>query len=153
MNILGKWRAVLAGMPDTSQVMRDRRMLVAEFIADLASGESRTDLIMRAFDDLRTARIELHEISEEDQKAREALKIREVGMLLSGAIIGKNAETRAAELKNGCTMELAAVEAARVKKGEAQLRMDLASMRVQELQWQIRNDQAIADLDAQGYVA
>jgi uncharacterized membrane protein len=114
---------------------------------------TREEQIQSAFEDLRTARIELHEISEEDHKAREALKIREAELLLSGAIVGKNAETRAAELKNGCAMELAAVEAARVKKGEAQLRTDLASMRVQELQWLVRNDQAIADLDAQGYVA
>ncbi len=106
---------------------------------------TREDQIQRAFEDLRTARIELHEVSEEDLKAREALKIREVELLLSGAILGKNAETRAAELKNGCTMELAAVEAARVKKGEAQLRMDLASMRVQELQWLIRNERAEID--------
>lgn len=114
---------------------------------------TREESICNAFEDLRTARTELHEISEEDLKAREALKIREAMLLLSGAIVGKNAETRAAELKNGCTMELAAVEATRIKKGEAQLRAGLASMRVQELQWQIRNDQAIADLDAQGYVA
>lgn len=114
---------------------------------------TREEQIQRAFGDLRTARIELHEVSEEDLAAREALKIREAGLLLSGAIIGKNVETRAAELKNGCTMELAAVEAARVKKGEAQLRADLVSMRVQELQWLVRNDQSIADLDAQGYVA
>ncbi|MCK9571221.1 hypothetical protein M0R72_19890 [Candidatus Pacearchaeota archaeon] len=106
---------------------------------------TREEQIQRAFKDLRTARTELHEVSEEDLKAREALKIREAGLMLSGAIIGKNAETRAAELKNGCTMELAAVEAARVKKGEAQLRMDLASMRVQELQWLIRNEQAEID--------
>lgn len=105
---------------------------------------TRAEQIQRAFDDLRDTRIELHEVSEADLAAREALKIREAELLLSGAIIGKNAETRAAELKNGCKEELAQVEKMRALKGQVQLRMDLASMRVQELQWLVRNDQAIA---------
>jgi hypothetical protein len=119
-------------------------------MCEKATEPTREQQIQRAFEDLRIARIELHEISEEDLKAREALKIREANfreanLLLSGAIIGKNAETRAAELKNGCKEELEAVEKMRIKKGEAQLRMDLASMRVQELQWLVRNDQANID--------
>lgn len=107
--------------------------------------ESRELQIQRAFEDLRTARIELHEVSETDLKAREALKIRESNLLLSGTITGKNAETRAAEIKNNCTVELAAVEKNRIQKAEAQLRADLANMRVQELQWLIRNEQAEID--------
>jgi len=113
---------------------------------------TREKQIQRAFEDLRAARIGLHEVSEEELKAREALKIRESDLLLSGAIIGKNAETRAAELKNGCKNELEAVEKMRALKGQVQLGADLASMRVQELQWLVRNDQSIADLSAQGYV-
>lgn len=104
------------------------------------------DEIIRAYDDLRTARIELYEVSEAELAAREALKTRESDLLLSGAIIGKNAETRAAELKNGCKEELAEVERMRALKGHVQLRADLASMRVQELQWLIRSDQAAADV-------
>jgi len=115
--------------------------------------DSREDQITRAFECLRTARAELHDASEKDLAARTALKQREAALLLSGAIIGKNAETQDAQLKEGCKEELAAVEAARLEKAEAQLRMDLAGMRVQELQWLIRNDQATADLDARGYVA
>jgi hypothetical protein len=113
---------------------------------------TREEQIQRAFDDLRDARIELHEISEADLVAREALKIREAELLLSGAIIGKNAETRAAELKNGCKEELAEAERMRALKTHAQLRMDLASMRVQELQWIVRNDQATADLFQTSYI-
>jgi len=114
--------------------------------------ETREDQIKRAYEDLRTARIEMHEASEKDLAARTTLKQKEAALLLSGAIVGKNAETRDAQLKEGCKEEMGAVEAARLEKAEAQLRMDLASMRVQELQWLIRNDQATADLDARGYV-
>jgi len=114
--------------------------------------ETREDQIKRAYEDLRTARIEMHEVSERDLAARTALKQKEAALLLSGAITGKNAETRDAQLKEGCKEELEAVEAARLEKADAQLRQDLASMRVQELQWLIRNDQATADLDARGYV-
>jgi hypothetical protein len=97
------------------------------------------DQIKRAYEDLRTARIEMYGASEKDLAARTALKQKEAALLLSGAIIGKNAETRDAQLEEGCKGELEAVEAARLEKAEAQLRMDLASMRVQELQWLIRN--------------
>ncbi len=114
--------------------------------------ETREDQIKRAYEDLRTARIEMHEASEKDLAARTTLKQKEAALLLSGAIVGKNAETRDAQLKEGCKEELEAVEAARLEKADAQLRQDLASMRVQELQWLIRNDQATADLDARGYV-
>ena len=114
--------------------------------------DSREDQIKRAYEDLRTARIEMHEVSERDLAARTALKQKEAALLLSGVIVGKNAETRDAQLKEGCKEELEAVEAVRVEKADAQLRQDLASMRVQALQWLIRNDQATADLDARGYV-
>jgi hypothetical protein len=114
-------------------------------MCEKSTEENREEQIQRAFEDMRDARIELHEISEADLAAREALKIREAELLLSGAIIGKNAETRAAELKNGCKEELIQAEKKRALKVQVQLRMDLASMRVQELQWLIRNDQACAD--------
>jgi len=113
---------------------------------------SRDDQIKRAYEDLRTGRIEMHEVSERELAARTALKQKEAALLLSGAIIGKNAETRDAQLKEGCKEELEAVEAMRIEKANAQLRSDLASMQVQELQWLIRNDQVIADLDERGYV-
>jgi hypothetical protein len=109
--------------------------------------EPREDQIKRAYEDLRTARIEMHEVSERDLVARTTLKQKEAALLLSGAIIGKNAETRDAQLKEGCKEELVAVEAARLEKAEAQLRMDLAGIRVQELQWLIRNDQVTAVMD------
>ena len=121
-------------------------------MCEKSTESTREEQIRRAFEDLRTTRIELHEVSEEDLKVREALKTRESDLLLSGAIIGKNAETRAAELQNGCKNELEAVEKMRARKGQIQLRMDLASMRVQELQWLVRNDQATADLFQISYI-
>ena len=139
------WKKRLATMPDATEAQRAERRLVMEFISDQADAPSR-DEIIRAYDDLREARTELHEVSEAELAAREALKTRESDLLLSGAIIGKNAETRAAELKNGCKNELAEVERMRALKGHVQLRQDLASMRVQELQWLIRNDQVLAEM-------
>ncbi len=109
--------------------------------------EPREDQIRRAFEDLRTARVEMHEASEKDLEARMGLKQKEAALLLSGAIIGKNAETRDAQLKEGCKGELEAAETTRLEKAEAQLRMDLAGIRVQELQWLIRNDQVTAVMD------
>jgi type II secretory pathway component PulC len=79
-------------------------------------------------------------------EAKKILKIRESDLLLSGAIIGKNAETRDAQLAEGCKEERARLEEIQAKKAKAQLQNDLAIMETDELQWQIRNDQAIAGL-------
>lgn len=106
----------------------------------------RGERIISAYEDLRTARIEMAEITEKEIAAKDALKHREADLLLSGAIIGKNAETRDAQLKEGCKMELEAVEAVRKQKAEVQLRQDIAAMNVQELQWLVRSEQAAADL-------
>ena len=76
--------------------------------------DSREDQIKRAYEDLRTARIEMHEVSERDLAARTTLKQKEAALLLSGAIVGKNAETRDAQLKEGCKEELEAVGGKRV---------------------------------------
>lgn len=113
---------------------------------------NRENQITEAFQQLRACHQNLHAISEKDLGARTALKRKESELLLSGAIIGKNAETRDAQLKEATKEECQRCEELRQEKGEAQLQFDLASMRVQELQWLIRNDQAIADLDARGYV-
>ena len=108
--------------------------------------------IKAAFAALIAARQALYDGSEKELAAKTALKKREAALLLSGAIIGKNAETRDAQLKEGCKMELEAVEAIRKEKAEVQLRQDLASINVQELQWLVRNDQAIAGLGEAGYL-
>lgn len=97
--------------------------------------------IKAAFAALMAARQALCEGSEKELAAKAALKKREAALLLSGAIIGKNAETRDAQLKEACQMEIAALEGAEAEKRLLQCRFDLASMAVQEIEWQIRNDQ------------
>ena len=107
--------------------------------------------IKAAFAALAAARQALYDGSEKELAAKIALKKREAALLLSGAIIGKNAETRDAQLKEGCKMEIATLEGAEAEKRLLQCRFDLANMAVQEIQWIVRNDQAIADLDRQGF--
>jgi hypothetical protein len=114
----------------------------------MESNVSREGQIVEAFQWLRESHQNLHEISERDLAARTALKRKESELLLSGAIIGKNAETRDAQLKEATKEECQTCEDLRQLKGEAQLRMDLANMKVQELMWLVRNDQAISDLGA-----
>lgn len=109
--------------------------------------------IKAGFAALRAARQALYDGSEKELAARMALKRREASLLLSGAIIGKNAETRDAQLKEGCQAEIAKLEAAETEKRLLQCRYDLANITVSEIQWQIRNDQAIADLSTRGYVS
>ncbi len=112
----------------------------------------RDQRIEEAYRELRAARRHLHDISEVEFRTREILKRKEAELLLSGAIIGKNTETRDAQLKEATKMECQHCEDMRKQKGWAQLRMDIAVMTVPELQLLVRNDQAIADLDARGYV-
>lgn len=106
--------------------------------------------IKAAFAALMAARQALYEGSEKELTVRAALKKREAALLLSGAIIGKNAETRDAQLKEGCKMEISALEGAEAEKRLLQCRFDLASMAVQELQWLIRNEIIEYDQDGGG---
>ena len=96
--------------------------------------------IKEAFAALMAARQALYDGSEKELAAKMALKKREAALLLSGAIIGKNAETRDAQLKEGCQMEIAALEGAEAEKRLLQCRFDLSSMAVEEIRWRIRND-------------
>lgn len=96
--------------------------------------------IKAAFAALMAARQALYEGSEKELAAKAALKKREAALLLSGAIIGKNAETRDAQLKEGCQMEIATLEGAEAEKRLLQCRFDLAGMVVDEIRWRIRND-------------
>lgn len=143
------WKKRLAAMPDATEAQRAERRLVMEFIADRADAPTR-DEIIRAYDDLRTARIELHEVSEAELAAREALKAAESAVLLKYAAnpkdLGGNEAARSATIRDLTAKELAEVERMRALKGHVQLRADLASMGVQELQWLIRADQAAADV-------
>ena len=96
--------------------------------------------IKAAFAALMAARQALYEGSEREVTAKTALKKREAALLLSGAIIGKNAETRDAQLKERCQMEIGTLEGAEIEKRLLQCRYDLASIVVDEIRWRIRND-------------
>lgn len=128
LTVKGSYQALLA---------LERRMI------DMVKEEE----IKAAFVALKTARQALYDSSEKELAARMALKRREASLLLSGAIIGKNAETRDAQLKEGCQAEIVRLEGAETEKRLLQCRFDLANITVNEIQWQIRNDLAIADLN------
>ncbi|MCK9569575.1 hypothetical protein M0R72_11600 [Candidatus Pacearchaeota archaeon] len=96
--------------------------------------------IKAAFAALMAARQALYDGSEKELAAKAALKRREAALLLSGAIIGKNAETRDAQLKEGCQMEIGVLDGAELEKRLLQCRFDLADMVVDEIRWRIRND-------------
>lgn len=96
--------------------------------------------ITEAFAALMAARQALYDGSEKELAAKAALKKREAALLLSGVIIGKNAETRDAQLKEGCKTEIATLEGAEAEKRLLQCRYDIAGITVDEIRWQIRND-------------
>jgi hypothetical protein len=102
--------------------------------------KSMNDLINCAYAELMEARKQLHEVSEIEYRRKAFLKEKETGLLMSGAIIGKNAESRAAELLAATKQEAFDVEVARQEKMVAALRMDLAQMRCEQLKWLIRAD-------------
>lgn len=108
--------------------------------------------IKDAYRDLMATKELLAMRMEEELKAREVLKASEAEADLSGKCDGKNAEVRAAQKRQFTASEVLALGKAEVDKRKAQLAFDLAAMKVDCMKWQIRNDQATADLDAQGFV-
>jgi len=94
--------------------------------------------IEQAFSDLREARINLHATSEQELEFRQGLKRREAELMMSGAIIGKNVESRDAQLREATKEEYDLCEKARQRKAQAQLQMDLAMVEVDEIEWLIR---------------
>jgi hypothetical protein len=75
--------------------------------------------IQDAFAALMAARQALYDGSEKELAAKAALKKKEASLLLAGSITGKNAETRDAQLKEGCQMEIATLEGAEAEKRHA----------------------------------
>jgi ribosomal protein L29 len=97
---------------------------------DITERKQREEYLLKSHKELETC---IRERKEELARIKEALEAEKAEKI---------------ELK-----EILKMSVARLEKAEAQLRMDLAIMRAQELQWLIRNDQATADLDVRGYVA
>jgi hypothetical protein len=102
--------------------------------------KSMKDLFNDAFDALTAVRAMFHEASEAEYKSKAFLKEKETDLLMSGAIIGKNAEARSAELAACTKTEIFDVEETRKAKMIAQLRFDLAQMQVDRLKWLVRCD-------------
>lgn len=98
--------------------------------------------IAQAFDQMKALRKSLYLAEEAVLACKMILKHREASLLLSGAIIGKNAETRDAQLKEGCKDEIAALEKAESDRRATQLSYELACMTVDSLKWLIRAEEA-----------
>ena len=94
--------------------------------------------IKAAFGLMQDARSALYLSEESVLACKTALKRREASLLLSGAIIGKNAETSDAQLKEGCQDEIAALEKAEHDRRATQLSYELSCMTVDSLKWLIR---------------
>lgn len=96
------------------------------------------DQIEAAFHDMAIDRTRLYHAEEAELACKTALKRREASLLLSGAIIGKNAETRDAQLKEGCKDEIVSLEKAEHERRATQLSYELSCMTVDGLKWLIR---------------
>lgn len=116
---------------------------------------SRETQIGIAFDKLQDTRMALFKAGEHELAAREALKAAESAVLLKYAAdpkaLGGNEPARNARIRELVMEERKALEEAEAEKRQAQLAFELAGLAVDCLKWQIRNDQAIADL--RGHVA
>ena len=97
--------------------------------------------ISEAYKGLGNARIELHGCIERELGAKSTLKIKEAQLLMSGAIIGKNAEAREAQLREALGIEHLEEELAREARAKAQLSYELAAMAVDELKLLMRIDE------------
>lgn len=106
------------------------------------------------FEAMSASRAALYERSEEELSAREDLKRAEATIINLAADpkkdLGANEAQRAATIRAKTIQEREALEMAEKAKREAALKYEIDCMAVDCLKWQIRNDQAIADLTAQG---
>ena len=113
--------------------------------------EVSAERISQVYGRLNAAKTELFQLAEREMAAKEALKIKEAMLLATpGAIIGKNAETREAQLREGCPTERQELDLAREARAKAQLEFDLATMAVDELKLLIRWEE-IANVGAGEY--
>ncbi len=84
------------------------------------------DEITKAYQRQMIKRQVLYDRSEAELKAREILKRKETELMMSGAIIGKNAEARDAQLREATKEEHAALDEAERQKRFAALELELA---------------------------
>jgi hypothetical protein len=86
--------------------------------------------IEQSYNGLMTAKELLHKKTEAEISSKEILATKKAELLMSGAIIGKNAETRDAQLAEGCKDETNQLRIAETEKREASLKFELASITV-----------------------
>ncbi len=115
----------------------------------------RNNELVVAFDTMRNNKVSLFHAGERELAAREALKKAEAAVLLANVAdpkkLGGNEAARNATIRELTLSERKDVEKAESEKREYQLAFELSAMAVDCLKWQIRNEQATADLDAQGF--
>jgi hypothetical protein len=110
--------------------------------------------LKEAFDKVIETKRKVFEIGEEELTARGTLKFRENELLLQGKegpIKGTNDKLRDAQLKEQTIGERNHLESLEKEKRGAQFDHEIARLNLECLQWQIRNEQATADLEAQGF--
>jgi hypothetical protein len=96
----------------------------------------------------------LYKVAEGELNARATLKSAENAVLLKYAAdpkaLGGNEPARNARIRELTMAEFDALEGIEEDKREAQLDQELAALSLDCLKWQIRNEQAAADCEAQG---
>jgi len=102
--------------------------------------------LQAAFAEMQAARKALFDSSEKELTARENLKTAEYEAIQDGMIDGKNEQARKAQLAEIVEAEQCALYLAEMGKRKAALAHEIASMRVDAMKWQIRNDISIAAL-------
>lgn len=108
------------------------------------------------FGAMANSRMELAKCSEAEMDARENLKRAEATIINLATDpkkdLGVNEAARNATIRAKTIQEREGLEKAEKAKREAGLKYEIDCMAVDCLKWQIQNDQAVADLSAQGYV-
>lgn len=104
----------------------------AEF-AYITKAETLTAQINQAYGRLHDAREALYEAAEVETQRTQALDDAERSLLLSGAIDGKNAEVRAAQMFNRTETERALLGQSRSVRRRAELNFQIAQDEVQRL--------------------
>jgi hypothetical protein len=110
--------------------------------------------IKDAYAALMAAKERLYKVAEGELNARAALKIAENAVILQYADepkkLGGNEPARNAAIREKTLAEFNDLEEIEAEKRKAQLAYDLAVLSMDCLKWQIRNEQAAADCEAQG---
>lgn len=86
--------------------------------------------IEEAYKNLEASKKDLFEANEKEIIAKEVLAIKKAELMMSGCILGKNAESRDAQLSEATKVEYAELKIAEMEKRECALVFDLASNRV-----------------------